>query len=362
MYKPLASQIRRSGSQPAVIRQSGRWHSSSKSSEPPSEKAVGPNQDVLPHVSEEAAAVANIKGETPPELEQGTPVADVIERDEDAKAKAPKVLQEAQNTQAQGKPRSGNNKASTSIGSDKRSFSTFRASLAEAGTTAVPESDGLGEYDMTKMDKILELFKETGGLASLKSELKQPEELAMNSGDIRRHKKRYDSLVEQMTNEMMLSGKKARAQKFMAYILAQLQQSPAPNIDPRRPMLPGSPDPKSLPLDPIAYLTTVVDSIAPMLRMRAEKGAAGGGKSLMIPLPLSRRQRRKKAIGWILETASKKAWRGSGDMGFPHRVSEEVISIAEGRSSIWEKRRELHKSGVSARETLAPRRRRRVRL
>lgn len=33
--------------------------------------------DQLPHVSEEAAATAKAKGETPPDLEQGTPVQEV---------------------------------------------------------------------------------------------------------------------------------------------------------------------------------------------------------------------------------------------------------------------------------------------
>ena len=39
--------------------------------------ASGPNQDVLPHVSEEAADMARITGETEPDLGQGTPVQDV---------------------------------------------------------------------------------------------------------------------------------------------------------------------------------------------------------------------------------------------------------------------------------------------
>lgn len=37
----------------------------------------GPNTDQLPHVSEEAAKVAEITGEKGPELEQGTPIEEV---------------------------------------------------------------------------------------------------------------------------------------------------------------------------------------------------------------------------------------------------------------------------------------------
>lgn len=39
--------------------------------------ATGPNQDVLPHVSEEAAQVGKTTGEPAPDLSQGTPVKEV---------------------------------------------------------------------------------------------------------------------------------------------------------------------------------------------------------------------------------------------------------------------------------------------
>ena len=40
----------------------------------------GPNQDQLPHVSEEAAATGRITGDGGPDLEQGTPVEEVCRR------------------------------------------------------------------------------------------------------------------------------------------------------------------------------------------------------------------------------------------------------------------------------------------
>ena len=46
------------------------------SSAPPT-VPTGPNQDVLPHVSAEAATTAKIAGGTPPDLEQGTPISEV---------------------------------------------------------------------------------------------------------------------------------------------------------------------------------------------------------------------------------------------------------------------------------------------
>jgi small subunit ribosomal protein S7 len=42
-----------------------------------SKPATGPNQDVLGNVSEEAADIGNVTGETQPDLSQGTPVQEV---------------------------------------------------------------------------------------------------------------------------------------------------------------------------------------------------------------------------------------------------------------------------------------------
>lgn len=43
----------------------------------PKPEATGPNQDVLGHVSEEAADIGKIMGETQPDLGQGTPAKEV---------------------------------------------------------------------------------------------------------------------------------------------------------------------------------------------------------------------------------------------------------------------------------------------
>jgi small subunit ribosomal protein S7 len=145
----------------------------------------------------------------------------------------------------------------------------------------------------------------------------------------------------------------------MSIILAHLRTAPSPTPDPRRPLLPGSPPTSQLPLNPILYLALAIDSIAPLLRIRTQKGAAGGGVALQIPVPLGLRQRRRRAIQWILDAAEKRPFRGSGRGGFAQRVAEEVIAVVEGRSSIWEKRNAVHKLGVAARATvLMPSRRR----
>lgn len=144
----------------------------------------------------------------------------------------------------------------------------------------------------------------------------------------------------------------------MALILTHLRTTSPPMVNPNRPLLPGSPPAHHLPLDPTLYLTLAIDSVAPLLRIRSQKGAAGGGVALQIPIPLGLRQRRRTAVMWILDAASKKKSRGSGKGQFAQKVAEELVSIVEGRSGVWDKRGGVHKLGISARANLSFHRRR----
>ena len=143
----------------------------------------------------------------------------------------------------------------------------------------------------------------------------------------------------------------------MATILNHLRMAPPPNVNPDRPLIPGSPPPTHLPLNPILYMTIAIDSIAPLLRVRAQKGMAGGGVALQVPVPLAVKQRRRQAVMWVLDVASKRPTRGSGRGGFARKVADELIAIVEGRSGLWDRRGGIHKLAVSARANLNSRRR-----
>ncbi|KAK3682545.1 ribosomal protein S7 domain-containing protein [Podospora appendiculata] len=165
-------------------------------------------------------------------------------------------------------------------------------------------------------------------------------------------KHRYDPAIVQFTKLLMQDGKLSKAQRDMAIILNYLRSSPPPKINPARPLVPGSPPASHLPLDPVSYLTLAIDSVAPLIRIRAYKGLAGGGASLDVPMPLAARQRRRTAFQWILDAVNKKKSKGSGRTMFPHRVAEEIVAVVEGRSSVWDKRHIVHKLGTSARANL----------
>ncbi|KAI1866872.1 uncharacterized protein JN550_007419 [Neoarthrinium moseri] len=163
---------------------------------------------------------------------------------------------------------------------------------------------------------------------------------------------RYPTVIHQITRLLMRDGKLSQAERHMSLILNFLRTAPAPKINPLRPLLPGSPPPEQLPLNPILYLTLAIDSVAPLMRIKNMKGMAGGGNALELPEPLTARQRRRIAILWILDVVNKKKSRGSGRTQFASRMAEEIVSVVEGKSSVWDKRQTVHKLATAARANL----------
>ncbi|KAI0467546.1 ribosomal protein S7 domain-containing protein [Xylaria cf. heliscus] len=164
---------------------------------------------------------------------------------------------------------------------------------------------------------------------------------------------RHHPVIHQVTRMLMRDGKLSKAQKHLALILNYLRTSPPPKVSPLRPLLPGAPPPEQLPLNPLVYLTLAIDSVAPIVRVRALKGMAGGGAALEVPEPIDARARRRQAMLWILEIVNKKRSTGSGRKQFAARFGQEIIAVVEGRSAAWDKRQLIHKIGTAARANLA---------
>ncbi|KAI5789012.1 ribosomal protein S7 domain-containing protein [Geopyxis carbonaria] len=272
----------------------------SKSSTTPTSPPTGPTRDVLPHVSEEAAATAKITGETPPEIDQGTPISEVLQRDPKAMKNAPTIIK-------------------NEIPGSKRQYSTVNAPVEPP-------------------KPIDEVIVHAGIPHGAKFPL--PDLPLPSTAHLRR---RYAPIVEQVTNLIMRDGKKASAQSTMTEVLAILRTKPAPKENPRIPIIPTAPPLASLPSDPVAYLQTAIDSVAPLLKIKQVKGSGGFRESLPMPLPL--RQRRRKAVTWIIEAADKRKVR----MGLAERLAEEIVAVVEGKSTAWDKRLQVHRTAVAAR-------------
>lgn len=137
------------------------------------EGAPGPNQEQLPHVSEEAASMSKITGGGGPEIEeQGTPVDEVLKRDQGSREKAPKVMKEPM------QPASP---------TGTRSFST----------STHPRQDAMTGFDDSRLQTSGHKFE----LPALP--------LAANM----HLKYRYAPVVKQVTNLLMRDGKLSVAQR-----------------------------------------------------------------------------------------------------------------------------------------------------
>lgn len=167
------------------------------------------------------------------------------------------------------------------------------------------------------------------------------------------------------SRQLLLSDNSARAVAPQSaaptpslFNLSSANQPPSPFSSSARSAaaLPTSLPRSVLPLHPIEYLTTIIDSVAPLVKIRQQKGLAGGGASTPIPIPLGIRQRRRQAIEWILEAAEKRR-----EIKFADRVAKALLDVAEGRSTAWEKREMAHRLGVAARSNVRPGRGRRRR-
>ena len=134
----------------------------------------------------------------------------------------------------------------------------------------------------------------------------------------------------------------------MSIILDTLRTTPPPQPAAARPLLlpPGFPA-SLLPLSPIAYLTTAIDSLAPLVKIRQQRGVMGGGASLPIPVPMGVKQRRRTAMQWILAAAGKRKESRLAD-----RVSREIVNVANGTSAAWERRGQVNKMAISARSNV----------
>ncbi|KAI1387809.1 ribosomal protein S7 [Hypoxylon trugodes] len=174
-------------------------------------------------------------------------------------------------------------------------------------------------------------------------------------GRLGKHEKlqdRYHPVVDQVTKLLMKDGKLSKAQRHTSLILNYLRTAPTPKISPLRPLLPGSPPASQLPLNPLLYLTLAIDSVAPLIRIRSIKGAAGGGMALDVPEPMPVRTRRRHAVMWILDAVRKKRSMGSGRAQFATRFAQELVAVVEGKSGVWARRDLVHKQGTATRANL----------
>lgn len=133
---------------------------------------------------------------------------------------------------------------------------------------------------------------------------------------------REDPVVKALTNMIMRDGRKAKAEKVVQRALYMVYLRTRQN--------------------PVQLLTTTLDKLAPVVTTRVEK--TGFAKNKVVPVPLTKKQRNRMAITWILDGASKKK---SNDGAV--RLAEEIVAAYEGKLLGYEKLAQMHRTAMQQR-------------
>ncbi|KAK6544690.1 hypothetical protein TWF694_001376 [Orbilia ellipsospora] len=273
-----------------------RRHYSASNEEPPSD----PSKDRLEHITEETSKIDEIMGGEGVNVDEvATPISEVIQRENDVE-NAPEVI--------------------------KEDLEKPSASLAESVSI-----DTLAEFPNPTPKVLIPPYRPPVPVTPIP---------ALHSIHHRQH-----PLLRQLTPHFMKHGELATAQATVQRILQILRTKPAPRVG-KYPLVPNAPDLDLLPSDPVAYLQTAIDSVAPLFKMKSSKGA--GGSTVQTPAPLSVKVRRRRAMEWMIAASEGKRRMKS----LPERFAEEVEAVVLGTSSCWDKRMAVHKLAVTNRANI----------
>lgn len=212
-------------------------------------ETTGPNMEQLPHVSEEAASMAKITGKQGPELEQGTKIQEKAKEDKELQDALPQVMKDQMKKEGSSGGSSGQSRGFSTLArvramelaKGSRGFSTVtnvrweqhQAGISAPDNNAVIQgaeaqqfSNGASFYDEPRNDdEEEEEFDDDegefewepdedelqGGLVMKPGNKFGPVELPLPpQSNLRR---RYDTIIDQVTKLMMRDGKLSVAQR-----------------------------------------------------------------------------------------------------------------------------------------------------
>jgi small subunit ribosomal protein S7 len=131
-----------------------------------------------------------------------------------------------------------------------------------------------------------------------------------------------DEVVSQLVNTLMRDGKKARAQRLVSDSMKLLAK-------------------KVVETDPYIVLLEAIETASPLLKLSSTKK---GSKIVHVPTALRDRQRRRRAIVWMLDASKKR-----GEKSFEERFAAEVFDVSQGTSTVLQKKQQLHKQALANR-------------
>lgn len=152
-----------------------------------------------------------------------------------------------------------------------------------------------------------------------------------------------DETFKHLVNTIMKDGKKNIAEKIIVGAFVDLRSRLQANPTIAEPQ-PGEGQPvlkSHNTTDPHQLFKIAIDLASPLVRIMTIKKS---GKNEQAPIPLNERQRRRRAIVWILDASDKRS-----DRDFSKRLAMEVIAVCNGTSNVYQQKTALHKLAVAQR-------------
>jgi small subunit ribosomal protein S7 len=134
-----------------------------------------------------------------------------------------------------------------------------------------------------------------------------------------------DEVVSQLVNTLMRDGKKARAQRLISDSMKHLSKKIGAGEN----------------ADPYSVLLEAIETASPLLKLSSTKK---GSKVVHVPTALRDRQRRRRAIVWMLDASKKR-----GEKSFEERFAAEVYDVSQGVSPVLQKKQQIHKQALANR-------------
>ena len=125
----------------------------------------------------------------------------------------------------------------------------------------------------------------------------------------------HNQILAKFINHVMVSGKKAVAERIVYGALDRVAQKDNPN--------------------PIEVFEKALDAIAPMVEVKSRRV---GGATYQVPVEVRPSRRLALAMRWLVDSA-----RSRSEKSMSARLAGELMDAAEGRGSAVKKREDTHR-------------------
>ena len=124
-----------------------------------------------------------------------------------------------------------------------------------------------------------------------------------------------NKILAKFMNHVMVSGKKAVAEKIVYGALDRIQER--------------------LSSDPLDVFDAALDAVSPAVEVKSRRV---GGATYQVPVEVRPARRTALAMRWLVDSA-----RSSGEKSMPLRLAGELMDAAEGRGAAVRRREDTHR-------------------